>query len=81
MCTYGTFCEGSPSDEAWMWIADILSSFFFVTVYFRVKAGNSRENLASCQHRTKMPSEETKVSFIEFIGTDMTLNYLSGTHQ
>ena len=50
MDTYGTFCEGSPSEEAWMWIADILISFFFlVTVYFRVEPGNSRENLSSCQ--------------------------------
>lgn len=55
--------------------------FFLVTVYFRVQAGNSRENLVSCQHRTKMPSEETKVSFIEFNGADMALNYLLGTHQ
>ena len=51
------------------------SLFFFGSRFIlEYRAGNSRENLASCQHRTKMPSEETKVSFIEFNGADMVLN-------
>jgi hypothetical protein len=71
MDTYGTFCEGS----AWMLIAGILFLFFSITVCLRVRPGIAViSTICFLPAQTKMPSEETKVSFIEFNGADMALS-------
>ena len=63
MDTYGTFCEGSPSEEAWMWIADILwfFLFFFVTVYFRVEPVTAEKTFLLASTKQKCLQKKQKL--------------------